>query len=421
MASDAPVDQRSSRVTTLWTVAALAVLAVVARIAYWLSTRDAALDADALQYHLLATNVADGKGISDTFPSIELHATAYRPPVYPLLLGGWYRVFGTGEGIGRGFAVVIGVALVVTTYLVVRRHAETLVATSAAVLVAIFPPLVANDTVPLTESTSLILILLLVDAVLNRKPVLAGVWCGLLTLTRPSAQLLILFVVAWLWVKLGWRRALVAALLFAVVLTPWLVRNAVQLGRPVLVTSNGFNLAAMHSDEAREAGGFVDPVYHPGFDDMRLLQFDELEWDDALRSRALEDIRRSPGHVLTVAGRNFVAIFELDPSTNRAAEQLDGRNLTVRTWTLPLFYVVLVAGIAGLWVARKTELAKLLVAIAVYFTIASLAFVAPPRLRAPVDLVLCIGVGLLISQLWSRRGARGGVAWTSNVTERAPG
>jgi 4-amino-4-deoxy-L-arabinose transferase-like glycosyltransferase len=405
MASDAPVDHRSSRSTTAWTVAALAGLAAVARIAYWLSTREDPLGADALQYHLIGANVADGKGISDTFPAIELHATAFRPPVLPLLLGGWYRVFGTGQGIGRAFAVVIGVALVVTTYLVVRRHAETLVAVSSAILVAIFPPLVANDTVPLTESLSLILILLLVDAILRRRPVLSGVWCGLLTLTRPSAQLLILIVVAWLWFKLGWRRALVAAVLFAVVLTPWLVRNAVQLGRPVLVTSNGFNLAAMHSDEARRAGRFIDPIYDPGFDDMRLVQFDEVEWDDALRSRALDDIRHSPGHVLTVAGRNFVAIFELDPGENEAAERVDGRNLTVRRWTLPMFYVVLLAGVTGLWLERKAELAKLLATIAVYFTIASLAFVAPPRLRAPVDLVLCIGVGMLVSAcqpLWSR-------------------
>lgn len=413
-------EPRSPRPHTVAPVVGLAVLAAVIRIGYWLSTRDAPLASDAFQYHQIATNVATGRGVSDTFPSIEIHATAYRPPVYPLLLGGWYRVFGTGEGQARAFAVVVGVAVVVATFLVVRRHADTLAAGSAAVLVAVFPPLVANDTVPLTEGLSLLLLLLLADAVLKRRAVTVGLWCGLLTLTRPSAQLLILLVGAWLLVTIGWRRALIAVAVFIAVLTPWLVRNAVVMGQPVLVTSNGFNLAAMHSAEARARGGFVDPIFHPGFEDLRLTQFDEMEWDAALRSRALDDIRDAPLYPFEVAARNFLAIFELTPWSNEDAERIDGRNLTIRSWTLPVFYAVLVLGIVGLWRARESELVRLLSAIAVYFTLASLVFVAPPRLRAPLDLVLCVGVGLLVSELWSRR-SKVGDGDASVQAETAPG
>jgi 4-amino-4-deoxy-L-arabinose transferase-like glycosyltransferase len=402
------------------TIAGLALLAAVVRIGYWLATADDFLKSDALQYHRLATNVAQGDGLSETFPAVTEHATAFRPPIFPLLLGGWYRVVGNSVFAGRAFAVLLGVVLVVLVYVIVRRHANDVAALAAAVLVAVFPPLVANDTVPLTETLSLILLLLLVDAVVRSRPAWCGVWCGLLTLTRPSAQLLILLVVLFLVRAVGWRRTLLSLAIFLAVLTPWVVRNWIQVGRPVLVTSNGFNLAAMHSDEAYEAGDFIDPVYHPGFDDLRLTQFDEAEWDAALQRRALEDIADHPTRVFGVVGRNFLYFFELQPGENDDAELVDGRNLTIRHWTLPLFYVVVVLGVVGLWRERRSRFSQVLLVVGAYFAVASLVFVAPPRLRAPVDLVLCIGVGLLAAQLWRARAVRTRTRDAPTPTTRSP-
>src|SRR5690606_24143497 len=151
-----------------------------------------------------------------------------------------------------------------------------------------------------TEGVSLILILLLVDAVLRRAPVWAGVWCGLLVLTRPSAQFLPGAVVACLVVRDRPRRAAAAALVPAAVVAPWVVRNQVVMGAPVIVTTNGFNLAALYSEPAQQRHNFVDPLVDPAFDDLRLDQFDEVQWDRKLRERALADLRERPTYVVHV-------------------------------------------------------------------------------------------------------------------------
>ena len=54
-------------------------------------------------------------------------------------------------------------------------------------------------------------------------------------------------------------------------------------------------------------------------------------------------------------------------------------------------------GLAQRW---RDPVVRLLVLLAGSFVVVSLVSVAPPRLRAPFDLVCCIGVGLLVDRLW---------------------
>ena len=56
-------------------------VALVARILYWvLVTPDYSPDSDAAQYFDLARNIVNGRGYAMTFPQLELHPTAFRPP-----------------------------------------------------------------------------------------------------------------------------------------------------------------------------------------------------------------------------------------------------------------------------------------------------------------------------------------------------
>jgi hypothetical protein len=293
--------------------------------------------------------------------------------------------------------VVIGVAVVVTTVVVVRRHAGPLVAAVAGLVVSVYPPLVANDTVTLTEGLSLLLVILLMDAVLRRRALLAGALCGVLVLTRPSAQLLIVLVAGWFLWKVGWRRAAASVAVAALVILPWVVRNEVVMGAPVIVTTNGFNLAAMYSKQAQTTGNFVDPLNDHYFDDMRIEQFDEAGWDAKLRERAVRDLSENPAQVLSVLRRNTGALLELTPRVNGIAEVIDGRNITIRNWTLPTFYLASIAGVVGLWRWRRHPLGLLAALVAAYFLLSSLVLVAAPRLRAPADFMICIGVGLLVA------------------------
>jgi hypothetical protein len=174
----------------------------------------------------------------------------------------------------------------------------------------------------------------------------------------------------------------------------------------VLTTSNGYNWAAIYSPPANAAGHFIDPIHHPYFDRVRVLQFDEIAWNDKLSEIGETELRRDPALLARVVRRNAEAFFEVRPRLNRSAETLDGRSLTVRSATLWIFYLEFVCGVAGLWLNRGRPIVRLMTLLAAYFSFASLLFIAAPRLRAPVDLTLAVGCGLLAERLIAHRPDR---------------
>src|SRR5207302_6631986 len=134
------------------------------------------------------------------FPQLALHPSAFRPPLYPVVLGGAYRVFGSSVVVGRVLNLAIGVGVVVLVFCVARRIATPRAGVAAALIAAVYPPLLANDVALLTEPLALLLLLGMVLALGRRNVVWGGVLCGLLVLTRASAQGVALVVGVWvLW------------------------------------------------------------------------------------------------------------------------------------------------------------------------------------------------------------------------------
>jgi hypothetical protein len=378
-------------------IAVAALLALAVRVAYWtLLTADRPLHSDAGQYHDIATNIAEGHGFADTFPQMELHPTAFRPPAYPSLLGLVYKVLWPSPGIGRAVNVVLGVMVVAGATALVLRRLGRRPAMAAGVTAALLPNLVANDTYVLAEPLSLLLLVGVIWFLTDERWAWAGLVSGLLVLSRPSAQYLVPLLAIFVWRRFGWRRSLAYGAIAALTVAPWIGRNWIQLGDPVLVTSNGFNYAAVYSPAADDNDAFIDPVVHPAFDDARLLQFDEVAWDRSLRDVAVDHVRERPGVVREVVNRNISAWFELQPRFNDEAEGLDGRDRGVRRATFWLIWPLSILAAWGAWRHRRVPVIGLAAAIAVYFTVASLVLVAAPRLRSPVDLMLVVGAAALL-------------------------
>jgi 4-amino-4-deoxy-L-arabinose transferase-like glycosyltransferase len=409
---------------------------------------------DAAHYNDIALKVSQGHGIASQFPYIWTHATAFRPPLYPVLLGGLYAVFGEHVGVAQAFNVLLGTGVVVLATLLAFRLGGRVAALVTAVLATFHPTLLAGDGVVLTEPLALLLLLATLLALDRDRYALAGLLSGLLVLTRPSAQLFVPVVAAYLllaaWRRGGWRstgagsepraggfragmrRGLKPALVFALIAVattlPWVVRNTVVFGKPVLVTSNGFNLAAIYSPIALQQGSFVDPVRDPRF--VPILRFSQLEnldeatLDATLREQGLKGIRQEPGQVPRVVAKNVLYLSDYYWRTNDRAEALDGRNIAFRHATLPYVWLVLLLGAAGLWLMRRQRLGALVVLSAAYMTAVSLVTVAPPRLRAPLDVLCCIAVGVLIAaavtRIRERRAAAAPVPSVDATPDAAP-
>ena len=155
--------------------------------------------------------------------------------------------------------------------------------------------------------------------------------------------------------------------------------------------------ALLLAQSVTNAGTFIDPTQHPGFDDRRLDQADEVVWDRNLRDAAVDHVRERPVVVVEVVTRNARAYFELAPELNEGAERVDGRSLGVRDATFWLVWPLVVLGVVGAVRGRRHLLVVLAATVGGYFTLASLVFVAPPRLRAPAELMLVICAASLLA------------------------
>ena len=306
-------------------------------------------------------------------------------------------------GVAQGVNVVVGTVAAVLGAVIAARISGPRAGLCAGVVLALYPPLIANDVTVLVESLAVLLLFAALLLLLDGRTALAGVFLGLVMLDRASAQWFVLVVAAWVLWRFGWRHAVRLVAIALLVVAPWVVRNAVQVGGPVLVATNGFNLNATYSNEARESHGFVDAYFDSRFAKLRVDAADEVDLDAQLRKRALHDLRAHPAEVFRVARQNIEQWFELKPGRNREPERLDGRNLGVRDWTLPLFYVVTIAGLFALMRARRSAAAQLLGLAAGYFTAVSLATIAVPRLRSVFDACMAVGAGVALAWLIDRK------------------
>lgn len=389
----------SPRLIVIFTVAlAVRVIYAVAAMRHYTPQSDAA------HYNEIASAVAHGRGVSSLYPYLWLHHTAFRPPLYPLLLGGAYAIFGVHVGVAQGLNIILGSCVVVGVYVLTARLADRRAALIAAGLATIYPPLIANDVTILTEPLGLLLMLSMLIAIERRAWLVAGVLTGLLLLTRPSAQLLLPLVALYIWRKADWRKAAIFLVAGIICVVPWVIRNDIYFGSPVLVTSNGFNLAAIWSPQAIAQGRFIDPVKDPRLASLRHFRtasgavdyynFNEAHLDAAFRRAGVQGFEHHLDRAPRIVLDNVEFLTDYDWRWSDGAERLDGRNIGVRHVTLPFVWVMEVLGALGLILLLRRG--RILVPlVAVYFFAVALVTVSPPRLRAPFDVLTCVAVGYL--------------------------
>ena len=381
--------------------------AVVVRLAYWaivLPRWTPVSDAD--QYDKIARSLADGTGYGLQFPQIVHHPTAFRPPLLPLLLTPGHWLFGEALWPGRLLNVVLGSLVVVLAGVLATRVGGRRSGHLAALIVMFSPPLLANDTITLTEPLALLLGLAAILLLDEGRYLQTGLATGLLLLTRPNGYLVVAILALWAWRKVGPRAAVGLVTVAACVLAPWLVRNRVQLGTWRLNTSDGFTLAAIYAPPSQAAGFFTDPVLSPAFnndEEVRLSQFNEGGWNALLTDRAIAGLRANPAYVPQVVLSNVPAFFELDPNAAIHAQRIDGRRLGLLPLTRPILHLTTVLGLVGLSRYWRDHCVRVIAAITAQYVVLSLLLVASPRLRAPFDLACAIGVSLLLGWLADRR------------------
>ncbi|MEN8152189.1 MAG: glycosyltransferase family 39 protein [Planctomycetota bacterium] len=380
---------------------------------------------DEWSYKEIATNVAAGEGIRfDVTREVDrrpktITLRSLRPPLYPLALGGVFAVTGPGPIPGRLLSVALGTLSVLCFFGWARNVVGPRAAFFAALALAAWPAHLWSSGEMLTEPLFMALVCAAFWSLSARRILPPGVLLGLAVLTRPSA--LLLLAPAGLLVlltpaegatrrrRLAWLAVTVLALV-----APWVIRNAVIHGRPLLTTNMGVTFLGGNSALAltadppgrwhlpeRVLDDDPPPMGYYGWPDLT-----ERENDRRFLALGVDWVRENPGEWTSLLLHKGARFFDPDPRSVKA----DRRLKAVAGWLS--FGPLLLLAILGLPRVFSREMILPLGLIAVQLATA-LIFYGDARVRLPAVpgflLLGAAGAGLLL-RLRAIRGASGGPA-----------
>jgi 4-amino-4-deoxy-L-arabinose transferase-like glycosyltransferase len=209
------------------------------------------------------------RNILQTGTAFSVEGYAFRSPLYPYFVAAVYGAFGENQRNVFVAQAVLGALGTVLLFLSLRQL-SLFVATLGALLYALHPTMLFYTSQMLTESLYTFLLLLLTYSTFkmldgkNRWVWMVGATMGLAILCRSEAMpLSALFALGlFLFLSLRWlekaRLLLAVGVVVAIFLAPWLIRNYVLLGTPVLSTEGGITFYLGNNPEA--TGGYHVPT-----------------------------------------------------------------------------------------------------------------------------------------------------------------
>lgn len=389
-----------------WTAVGLLILALAIRGAVLLLERDR-LTADPDGYRLLAQNLTE----HGTFGR-DGQPTAYRPPLYPLLLavceaGPWNALTAIAV-----LHLALGVATAALTLEIARRWPLGDYSFLAAGLVACDPILLHQSSLVMTETLAAFLSIVSFAAVSAasgangcRRVVLsalAGASFGLAALCRPTFLAALVFTtLALVWrtreprMRVACGIAMLAA--GAAVVSPWAVRNAMQFRQPIVTTTHGGYTLLLGNNADYYEFLRTQPwraVWRADRLDAGLLASragDEISEDRREYALAWQAIHKQPGMFAYAALRRVGALWGALPHARSEPESTAMRTLRYATaaW---YSIVLLLALMAALCRQVRAEAPAWLFAAAMAgsFTAVHFFYWTDLRMRAPLMPVVCL-------------------------------
>jgi 4-amino-4-deoxy-L-arabinose transferase-like glycosyltransferase len=382
---------------------------------------------DASAYHLLANNLAAGRGYIRPFDLLilhKVHATAEYPPLFPAVVSVASWLGAKSVYAQRMCMGLVGTATVIVVGVVGRRVAGATAGITAALIAAVYPMLFQSDATLMSETVFALLVataVLLAYQVADQPTVGRfaglGLVIGLATLTRAEGGLLALFLVVPLAARLvdqTMRRRVVLGVVglgvAVAVVVPWTVRNQSTFRSFVPVSTNigtaleGANCRPVYAGPAiglwrsnfTLAPSSPDACF-TGFE-ITKPNFNEARVAAEHRDRGIRYARHHTGRLPAVGVTRWLrtwGLFRPHQQINEAA--LEGRPVRWETIGTRMYWVLLVLGAGGLAVAaRRRARVWPLLATVVMVSLSTLATYGNQRFRAGAEpaVVVLAAIGL---------------------------
>ncbi len=370
---------------------------------------------------MIARSIATGHGISSPFDP-QTGPTAWQAPVYPALMAAVFKVFGL-------FTAASAIALLalnslfsaltcIPIFFIARRTMGDRVARWAVWIWAFFPYAIYLSSGRIWENalTTLLLTTLIwyTLALDERGTVLRwagyGALWGVTALSNPSVCALL--PPLGVWVAWGQSRrgqpwlshAVIGALVFAVVLTPWEIRNAQVFHRFVPLRDNFWMEIRVGNT------GDLSDIYpdwaHPGRSPRELADYvgmGETAYLAHMRDVSLDFIRRYPGYFAWLTVKRIIYTWTGFWSTNPVYMKNEPFQFP-NTFFCTAMSVLAFVGLHRMWRGRSPFTAVFVIALLVFPLI---YYVTHPGIdyRHPVDPLIAILMAAAVANFRNREAA----------------
>ena len=381
-----------------WALLILVAAAILFRLALLLATGKNALTwGDEIYYDRVAKTILT----TGCFCDPPGHLTVLRPPLYPWLIAGVYKI-SSGNWM---LVVLLQVIFSGLTAGLVAIAGQQLtgsfgIGQLAGWIFAVHPVSIFTASLLYSETFYLFLLMMMVILWIGliQKPrewlglsLLSGAILGIANLMRPNLIVfpLLLFLALWgAYRKFGTalRAALVVAGAMLVFVLPWTIRNYQATGRLIPISANsGLLLMQGNNDMATGTG-----VNQDEFDPMENL--DEADKDAAYWKVGMDWIRANPGRFLALLPQKAYKFFA--PLERTTSGSLENKLAPVLNLAFGVLYLLALIGLIKTF-ARWREW------LIIYFLILlplglALVFFGGTRYGLPVQPFVCLlaGVGL---------------------------
>tara|TARA_R110002095_G_scaffold72727_6_gene61874 strand:+ start:1722 stop:3104 length:1383 start_codon:yes stop_codon:yes gene_type:complete len=399
------------------------------------------LQQDRDAYIAIARNLAAGHGYTSSPQEPVIQPTAFRPPLYPVMLSVIYFFKAAPLGVGI-VQIILGVLTVWLTWKTGKQLQMKSAALLAAAIVASDPILLQYTSYAMTEVlaaffTSLLIYLLVsgfaVESVRHTEPALiprsfwTGFVWGLAILCRPTY---LAFFGIWITVrfigslldrlrvlkpasfkKYEWSQGsyLAAGILLAV--SPWLIRNLIVFHAPILSTTHGGytlllgNNPVFYKEVVQQPWGTVwsgeslntwqQSLEQQISQEIPLIET-EQERDRWMYQRAKQNIAAQPDLFVQACLLRFKRFWNIAPLTSSTLT-----SVPMIGWSIAAYYtIVLIGGVGGILMVfwNKERKWEPLIWLIFSFTVVHLFYWTNMRMRAP----LVPAIALLSIYGWSQ-------------------
>jgi dolichyl-phosphate-mannose-protein mannosyltransferase len=356
----------------------------------------------------IARSLAMGKGFGNPYPGVETGPTAIMSPLYPLLLGGIFKLFGVYSYASYFVAILLNELISALTCIPIfflgKRIGGLSVAATSAWLWAVFPAGVIVPSTWLWDTTLTTLVLITIiwatlelsESIKTRDWIWYGLLWGFGLAMNPSILSTMPFLMLWLvwrlrkraqqWLKLP---AIALSVMFLCCI-PWAARNYVDFHRVIPFRSNfGLELwLGNNPDDIAILPDHLSPFLNTRLHDEYVAK-GEIAFMQAKKAESIRYIRSAPLTFLKYTWYRFLQMWlgieepMIGMLTNYSARV---------TFIVSFNLFIVLAGLSGLLIfcRKHPEISTPIAAVPLVYP--AIYYVTHPslRYRHPMDPILIV-------------------------------